>query len=86
MSRNSRRAVDGPEYVRRLAAARGSTADSAADATSDVDDIGDDEELCFTTKTIDSRDLDNIAADIGARPEAENASISSDEGSEVKAF
>ena len=86
MSRNSHRAVDGLEYVRRLAAARVSTADSAADATSDVDDIGDDEDSCFTANTIDSRDLDNIADDIEARPEAEDASVSSDEGSEVETF
>ena len=86
MSRNLRRAVDGSKYVGRLAAARGSTADSAADATSDVDNIGDDEDSCFITKTIGSHDLDNIADDIKARPEAEDASISSDEGSEVEAF
>ena len=86
MSRNLRRAVDGSKYIRHLAAARGSTADSAADATSDVDNIGDDEDSCFITKTIGSHDLDNIADDIKARPEAEDASISSDEGSEVKAF
>ena len=86
MSRNSRRAVDGPKYVRRLAAARGTTANSATDATSDIDNIGNDEDSCFTTKTINSRNLDNIVDNIGARPEAEDASISSDEGSEVEAF
>ena len=66
MSRNLRRTVDGPKYVRRHAAARGSTADSAAEATSDVDDICDSEDSCFTTKTIDSRNLDNVANDIEA--------------------
>ena len=86
MLRNLRRAVDGSKYVRCLAAVRGSTAYSAADATSDVDNIGDDEDSRFITKTIDSRDLDNIADDIKARPEAEDASISSDEGSEVETF
>ena len=86
MPRNLRRAVDGPEYVRRLAAARELTRNSTADATSDVDDIGDDEDSCFTTKTINSCNVDNIADDMGARPEAEDASISSDEGSEVEGF
>ena len=57
--------------------------DSLVDATSDANDIGDDEDKCSTTKTIDSCDLDNIFDDIGAEPEAEDASISSNEGSEV---
>ena len=86
MLRNLRCAVDGLEYVRCLAAARRLTADFAADATSNVDDIGDDEDSCFTTKTIDSCDLDNISDNIRARPEAEDVSISSDEGLEVETF
>ena len=59
---------------------------SQPDVTSDVDDIGDDEDSCFTTKTIDSCDLDNISDNIRARPEAEDVSISSDEGLEVETF
>ena len=86
MPRRRSRAVDGPEYIRRLASARVSTRESTADTFSDVDDPGDDEDSCFTTKTIDSCDLDNIAGDIGTPPEAEDASISSDERSEVGGF
>ena len=86
MPRRRSRAVDGPEYIRRLASARESTRESTADTFSDVDDPGDDEDSCFTTKTIDSCDLDNIAGDIGTPPEAEDASISSDERSEVCGF
>ena len=37
-------------------------------------------------KTLDSDDPDNIAGDIKTRHEAEDASISSDEGSEVEGF
>ena len=62
---------------------RHATADSAADPTSDV---GNDEDSCFTMKTINSRDLDNITNNIRARLEAEGASISSDEGLEVEVF
>ena len=57
-----------------------------ADATADIGDIGNDEDSCFTAKTINNRDLDNVADKIRARPEAEDTSINSDEGSEVEAF
>ena len=65
MSRNHCHAVNGPEYVRHFATVRGSTRDSAAGATSDVDNIGDDKDSCFTTKTIDSGNIEKIAGNIG---------------------
>jgi len=74
--------VDGPEYARLLARERSRAAAQQPDSASDDDGPFEDEDSRWSTKTVDEDHPRDIHSDPSHRPEGEDVSVASDDGSE----
>ena len=79
-SNTSRSRAGGEQCFNRLFAVQKRVYDEAADQPSDIDDDFDDEDSCFTTKTVDSSDELNLYGNPEDRPGEDEVLLSSEGG------